>query len=270
MSAPSTITAGITAGSKTTVTAEAAAPSRRDRLRAQTMTEITAAARQRLVADGPGGIQLRAVARDVGLTAPALYRYYPSLEDLVAALTVDLYDELIEAMVRARDVDPDADAFARMLGTSRAFRRWAVTHPHEFGLLFANPAAAFAHAPDSPCQEASSRFGNVFAELFLEIWAGYPFDVEEPETLPAGMVEGLTPYWSWLTSEVAPTIPMGAVVVFLECWVRMYGTVAMEVSGHLSWAMPDGAPMFEQSLRSMARAVGQPARYAPPVTAPAR
>ena len=34
---------------------------------------------------GPSGIQLRAVARDVGLTAPALYRYFPSLEDLVEA-----------------------------------------------------------------------------------------------------------------------------------------------------------------------------------------
>ena len=56
-------------------------------------------------------------------------------------------------------------------------------------------------------------------------------------------------------------------MVFLECWVRMYGTVAMEVSGHLSWAMPDGAPMFEQTLRSMATAVDQPDRYAPPATA---
>ena len=237
---------------------------RRDRLRAQTMGEIKAAARRQVIADGPGGISLRAVARDVGLTAPALYRYFPSLDDLVIGLTVDLYSELTSSLERARDSDPDQDAFTRMLNTSRAFRLWAVNNPREFGLLFATPQAPFAHAPDTPCEAASSRFGNVFAELFLEIWDSHPFDVDPPESLAPGMVEGLSPYWSWLTDSVAPNIPMGAVVVFLEGWIRLYGTVAMEVFGHLSWAMPEGSAMFEQSLVSLAASVHRVDRYRPP------
>ena len=241
---------------------------RRDRLRAQTMVEIKAAARQQVIAHGPGGIQLRAVARHVGLTAPALYRYFPSLDDLVISLTVDLYEELIAALTSARDADPAAGVFTRMLDTSRAFRFWAVSNPREFGLLFATPQASFEHTPDTPCEQASSQFGNVFAALFLEIWETFPFDVDEPGSLAPGMVEGLTPYWTWLTDELSPTIPMGAVVVFLEGWIRLYGTVAMEVFGHLSWAMPDGAAMFEQSLRSLARAVNQVDKYRPPTTPP--
>ena len=240
--------------------------SRRDRQRAATMAEIKSAARAQVVKHGPGGIQLRAVARDVGLTAPALYRYFPSLDDLAAALTVDLYNELIAALTAARDADVEADVFAKMMSTSRAFREWAVSNPAEFGLLFATPQASFEHPVGTPCEEASSRFGNVFAELFLEIWQDYPFEVDQPQALAPGMVEGLTPYWTWLTSELAPTIPLGAVVVFLECWIRLYGTVAMEVFGHLSWAVPDGSAMFEQSLRSMAQSVKQVDRYTAPTT----
>jgi AcrR family transcriptional regulator len=241
-----------------------AAPTRRDRLRAQTESEIKAAARQQLIDQGRDGVSLRAVARAVGLTAPALYRYFPGLDELLLALTADLYDELTEQLEAARDSDPQADVFERMLQTSRAFRRWGVAHPAEFGLVFATPQGSFAHAPATPCESASSRFGNVFAGLFLEIWETHPFPVEPVETMAPDLVENLSAYHTWLTETLAPTIPMGAVVIFLEDWVRLYGTVAMEVFGHLSWAVPDGAAMFEQTMRSMAASVHRSDAYRPP------
>jgi AcrR family transcriptional regulator len=240
------------------------AGTRRDRLRAQTLDEIKSAARQQLIEHGRGGVSLRAVARAVGLTAPALYRYFPSLDELLLALTADLYDELTEQLEAARDKKPGADVFERMLTTSRAFRRWGVANPAEFGLVFATPQGSFAHAPATPCETASSRFGNVFAGLYLEIWATHPFPVEPVETMAPELVENLTAYHTWLTENLAPTISMGAVVVFLEDWVRLYGAVAMEVFGHLSWAVPDGAAMFEQTMRSMAASVHQPDAYQPP------
>jgi AcrR family transcriptional regulator len=245
-----------------------AAGSRRARLREQTREEIKAAARGQLVAHGPSGIQLRAVARDVGLTAPALYRYFPGLDELVLALTVDLYDELIERMERDRSSQADGtaspDAYQEMLALSRAFRGWAVDHPAEFALLFATPPAGFAQVPDNACQEASGRFGTLFASAFLRMWDQHPFPVDEPDRFAPGLAEGLRPYWQWLTEALAPDIPMGAVVVFLEGWVRIYGIVAMEVFGHLTWAVPDGGPMFEETLRGLARSVGRPDAYLPP------
>ncbi len=241
---------------------------RRERVREQTIDEIKAAARAELVAHGRGGIQLRAVARSVGLTAPALYRYFPGIDDLVTAVTVDLYDELNAELEGARDAataatDPP-DAYEAMLATSRAFRRWAVGHPSEFGLLFATPPAGFAHAPDTPCEEASSRFGTVFASTFIQMWEENPFAVDPPEEMAPGLVAGVEPYWTWLTDTLAPSMPIGAVVFFLEGWVRIYGIVALEVFGHLSWAVTDGGPMFEETMRSLARDVGRPEAYRPP------
>jgi AcrR family transcriptional regulator len=245
------------------VTGPAPPATRRERLREQTLQEIKTAARVHLVAQGPSGIQLRAIARDVGLTAPALYRYFPSLEDLVEALTVDLFGELCDAMEdAARDAD---DPFTRMLALSRAFRRWAIGHPHEFGLLFGIAPTALGQQPTNACQQASDRFGNLFATTFIALWEASPFPVETREGLPADLRVELDPYWTWLTSTLVPDMPMGAVVRFLEGWVRIFGCVAMETFGHLSWAMHDGEPLFEQVMRSLAEMVQRPDAYAPPV-----
>jgi len=242
---------------------------RRERVREQTIDEIKAAARAELVAHGRGGIQLRAVARAVGLTAPALYRYFPGIDELVTAVTVDLYDELNAELEGARDaalaVTNPTDAYQAMLATSRAFRRWAVDHPSEFGLLFATPPTGFAHPPDTPCEEASNRFGTVFAGTFIQMWEENPFPVEPPDAMAPGLVAGLRPYWTWLTDTLAPSMPIGAVVFFLEGWVRIYGIVALEVFGHLSWAVTDGGPMFEETMRVLARDIGRPDAYRPPL-----
>lgn len=237
-------------------------PTRRQRLREQTQNEIKAAARAQLVSNGPGGVQLRAVARDVGLTAPALYRYFPSLEELVEALTVDLFNELCDVMEGAAAAA--ADPFARMLELSRAFRRWAMQHPHEFGLLFASPPTALGQQPTNACQQASDRFGNLFASAFIAIWDAAPFPVPADDEVEPAMTAGLMPYRTWLVANVAPDMPLGAVVRFLEGWVRIFGCVAMDAFGHLSWAMPDGEPMFEQVMSSLAEMVGRPDAYVPP------
>src|SRR5882672_12208641 len=70
---------------------------RRERLRTATVAEIKSLARRLLMAGGPHAFSLRAIARDMGMTAPAIYRYFPSLDALVAELAEDLYDELREA-----------------------------------------------------------------------------------------------------------------------------------------------------------------------------
>jgi AcrR family transcriptional regulator len=247
----------------TATTPTAAAPARRDRLRAETLADIKAAARRELVATGPAGIALRAVARDVGLTAPALYRYFPRLEDLVSAVTVDLFDELCDAMEEAASgLD---DPFARMLALARAFRRWAMNNPHEFALLFSIAPTSLGEQPTNACQEASDRFGNLFAGTFIAMWQVAPFEVVPDRSLSPDLRAGLNAYWTWLTDTLAPSMPMAAVVVFLEGWIRIFGSVAMEAFGHLSWALPDGEPMFEQVMRSLAVMVGRPEAYAPPV-----
>src|SRR3954464_10553763 len=110
--------------------------SRRDRARADTVREIKETARQVLVDHGADGLALRAVAREMGMTAPALYRYFDSRENLVEHVVADLYDELCTHLEAARDAAAPATPAVQLLACSRAFRRWAIAHHQEFGLLF--------------------------------------------------------------------------------------------------------------------------------------
>jgi AcrR family transcriptional regulator len=114
---------------------------------------------------------LRAIARQLGMTAPALYRYFPSREDLLEHVIADLYDEVTDALEAARDELPAGDVGRPMLAASRRFRRWALDHPEEFGLLFGSPIAGVAgDDPAGPAHDASRRFGRLFGELIARLY----------------------------------------------------------------------------------------------------
>jgi AcrR family transcriptional regulator len=236
------------------------ATSRRDRVREETLADIKAAARKLLAEQGPAGVQLRPVAREVGLTAPALYRYVDSLEALIELVCVDCFQELGDAMEAARDAVPDAPVMPRLMDTARAFRAWAVAHPAEFGLVFGTPVQSPQDA-DSPteAEEGAARFGNIFSALFIELWATQPFKIYTDDELAPGLAAGIQPFSTWLCHFVGTDIPKGALVSFIEAWIRLHGAVALETFGHLHWALEDGSPLFEQTLSEIGKTWTAPA-----------
>ena len=63
--------------------------------------QIKAAARQQMAEHGTAGLSLRGIARQLGITAPAIYNYFPRLEDLITALIVDAFSDLADVMEAA-------------------------------------------------------------------------------------------------------------------------------------------------------------------------
>jgi AcrR family transcriptional regulator len=237
------------------VTTAATPATRRERLRAATLDEIKQAARQLLVEGGPAAISLRAIARAMGLTPAALYRYFPNLEALAASLCADLYDECTTHLEQARDACPAGDLSGQLHAVCREFRRWSTAHPAEFGLMFGSPLPGLDipdHDPDIEPHAAGGRFAAVFAAVFAQVWFQAPFPVPEPEELGGPLCRQLEAY---LTQIGAP-LPVGAAQVFLSCWIRLYGMVSMEVFGHLHFALTDPEPMFEAELAAAARGLG--------------
>jgi AcrR family transcriptional regulator len=239
--------------------------SRRDRVRADTVREIKDTARRVLVARGGEGFALRAIAREMGMTAPALYRYFDSRENLVEHVVADLYDELCTHLESARDAADPATPAVQLLASSRAFRRWAITYHQEFGLLFGSagdgvvPPHDQLHArPDSPAYVAAGRFGAIFATLMAQVYLARPFPVPAEEDIDPALAEQLR---GWM-QEFPVQLPLGVVRVFLSCWVRLYGLVAMEIFGHLKFALDDAEPMFEAELRDLAEILGIAEQYA--------
>ena len=78
--------------------------SRRERLRAETTEEITATALALLAEGGPDAVTLRAIAREMGMTAGAIYGYFPTRDDLINRLITDVYTSLVDKVEAAQQV----------------------------------------------------------------------------------------------------------------------------------------------------------------------
>lgn len=247
-------------GAVSTVNPEKAAgaqPTRRERTRAATRAEILDAARRLLIEGGTERVTLRGIAGELGMTAPALYRYFDSREALIGALCDQLYDELADVLVAARDKDTDAPLKQRFLVTSHAFRTWALAHRPEFGLLFGAPVPGVMVVEPTaatPNADRGQRFGGVWLELFVELWRHNPVDVASDRQIDPRLRKHLAKY----RDQIGPVLPLGAIVLYLSCWVQLYGTVATEAFGHLSFALEGGAAdaMFDGLMHELAGKLG--------------
>ncbi len=245
--------------------AAAAPPDRRQRQRDATTAEIREVARRQLAVTGAAGLSLRAVAREMGLTAPALYRYYDDRDALLTALIVDGYTSLCESLEAARYAAPDAAG--QIAAMSLAYRRWAVTHPHEFALVFGAPVPGYAAPEDGPTHEAGMRFGAAFLDVFAEVHAATDFAVPPAEHRTPGLDAALS---AW--KDGPSPLPPGAMQVFLSCWARLHGMITLEVFGHLHWVgLPGPEDLFRAEVASMMTRLGlPPERALDPALSPAR
>ncbi len=136
----------------------------RARVRAELTEEIKAVARRHLAESGAAALSLRAVARDVGMVSSAVYRYFPSRDDLLTALIVDSYLSLgaeVHAAAQRRGAVEH-----RFLACGHAVREWAVARPHEWALLFGSPVPGYAAPEDTvdPAAVAPLALLGVVAE----------------------------------------------------------------------------------------------------------
>ena len=261
---------------------DVAAPSRRDRIRAATSREIIQTARRLLIEQGSAAVSLRAIAREMGMTAPGLYRYFASHETLIQYVVADIFTELsdhVEAAVRAalpgettgsraagsqpagsqpagsqpRTAAPAAESTAiGLISACQAFRDWAVAHPPEFAMIFGSPMPGVEIYHDDPLTDCGLRFGLIFLRLFTDLWTIKPFAVPADDQLDPSLRDQLSRYRTLIGAE----LPLGVLQTFLRCWVLLYGTVSLEVFGHLRFALENSAPMFELMLTDLASMLG--------------
>jgi len=225
--------------------------STRDRRRAEAVVDIKSAARKLLVEGGGAAIGLRAVARELGVSAPALYRYFASHDDLVSALIADLYDELTAFLIELRDTG--ADLGEQLFLLAGGLRDWALAHPAEFGLMFGSPVPnplAVEHDL-TPSHQAAMRFGAVFKDLVAQVYWQRPFPSPPESELGPELVAQLEQ-----KSEFFDGMPAGAIYLSLTYWTRLYGLICMEVFGQLHWALEDAGAYFDAQLREIGEALG--------------
>jgi AcrR family transcriptional regulator len=240
------------------------APSRRDRVRAATTQEIIQTARRLLVQQGPDAVTLRAIAREMGMTAPALYRYFSSHEELLRHVVADIFTELADHVRAAVHVAADGAAgelteaeamVLKMIAACREFRAWTLEHVPEFNMIFGSPLPGLEYLHEitrDPTIDCGYQFGKVFLDLFGDLYRRRPFSIPADDEIQPGLRDQLARYRELTGTD----LPLGALQTFLRCWVILYGAVSLEVFGHLKFALDDASPMFELMLADLAPMIG--------------
>jgi AcrR family transcriptional regulator len=218
----------------------------RERAREEITAEILAAATRRLEQSGPGELSLRAVARDVGMVSSAVYRYFPSRDDLLTALLIRAYDSLGAAAESAdASIEDRTDTRTRWMTTCRAVRAWAMAHRHEYALLYGSPVIGYA-APQDTVTPAV-RVIAVLVDVVATAHGSGDVDAQPPPWAPPGFAESF-PAALPAVQQVsgrdlqAPPELVGRLVM---SWSSLVGVISFELWGHLVGAVDDHDVFFD-------------------------
>ncbi len=240
------------------------APSRRDRVRAATTQEIIETARSLLVEQGVTAVSLRAIAREMGMTAPALYRYFDSHEELLRHVVASIFTEIADHVRSAIKVAADAASpdltqpeimAVKLIAGCQEFRAWALEHVPEFSMIFGSPMPGLEVVHElerDPTVDCGYQFGQLFLDLFGDLYRRRPFPIPADDDIQPSLRSQLARYREMVGSD----LPLGALQTFLRCWVLLYGTVSLEAFGHMRFALDDPSPMFELMLADLAPMIG--------------
>lgn len=195
---------------------------RRERLREATREEIKHIARQQMIEEGPSGLSLNAIAHRMGLTGPALYRYFPTRDALVLTLLTEAFTKQAETMKYACSNERD-DFSVRFLGAVMAYRKWAIEHPIDYILIAGTPIPGFM--PPRDLVTAAARKGmDLFVGIVDGALAAHALQVPEV-LLTAALRETLAQF----AETHGYTVPLELLHLLIAGWSEVQGIVTLEI-----------------------------------------
>ncbi|MFE7429542.1 TetR/AcrR family transcriptional regulator [Streptomyces sp. NPDC057545] len=200
----------------------------RERYRNQVRTEIKERAWEQIADAGASALSLNAIAKQLGMSGPALYRYFAGRDELITELVRDAYRSLADAFRSAAETDSDLTELAYVL------RGWALDDPQRYFLVYGTPVPGY-HAPDDITTIAS----EIMAVL-LDACAALPAD-----TAVTPLDTHLESHRQWAGEHPAPPSALRRALAF---WTRLHGVLSLELAGHFAGMGFDPAVLFTAEL----------------------
>lgn len=196
--------------------------SRRERLRHEAMVEIKRFAMRQLAESGAAGISITAIAKQMGMTGPALYRYFANREALLTALIRDGYADLAQTAERAAKRAAAQPPAERLQVVAAAVRGWALAEPQRYLLLFGTPVPGYEAPMDT--LDTANRTLNVLVAIAAE-----------------------------LASDTSRSLLLATIA-----WTRLHGIISLELVGQFTYLDIDPASLLDGEMNSLVEQAIQP------------
>ena len=224
----------------------------RERARAELIGEIKASARRQLAAGGASELSLRAIARELEMASSAIYRYFPSRDELLTALIIDAYDAVGEIAEQADANNAGAPPAVRWSGACHAIRAWAHANPHEYALVYGSPIPGYRAPADTVAH--ASRVAVVLAVILREGAVGRSGTRPAPPLSPPP--DGVDrAFQDDGVYELMHGVPPEVVTRSLMAWTTLFGLISMELFGHLVGSVTDNDAFFDRAVELIGRFV---------------
>lgn len=208
----------------------------RERYRAQVRTEIKEHAWEQIATAGVSALSLNAIAKQMGMSGPALYRYFAGRDELITALIRDAYRSLADTLRTAHDSGTDLSGLAGVI------REWARSDPQRYFLIYGTPVPGY-HAPDDITAIASEVM-----TVLLEA-CGAPPPADGPATPFDAHLEN---HREWAGDHPATTATLHRALSF---WTRLHGVLSLELAGHFTGMAFDPDLLITEELESLRQGV---------------
>lgn len=195
---------------------------------------------------GAPALSLRAIARELKITAPAIYNYFPSHNDLVTALIVDAFTSLGNSQKSTLEAGKGKDAAANLFSLGIAYREWAVTYPQRYQLIFGTPIPNYS-APDEttfpPAAWALLPLMQTIQSLFVEDRIRLE-NLEKVSKKLKPMLE------SWKVF-VGGDFDAEALYLAYVVWSCVHGLVMLELGRQIPAFITDPAEVFNREVSNI-------------------
>jgi len=197
----------------------------RARVRAELTDEIKRLARDQIRTEGAANLSLRAIARDLEMASSAIYRYFPSRDDLLTALIIDAYDDL-GALAEAADAAvPSVELHRRFREVALTAFRWARAEPAQYGLIFGTPIPGYAAPTDTV--GPATRYTAVLIGVLAEALRAGHRPLVEPHISDLVLAD-----FAGLRERTGIDVEPRALVVGFHSWTSLFGTISFLLFGH--------------------------------------
>ncbi|HRJ58059.1 MAG TPA: TetR/AcrR family transcriptional regulator [Anaerolineales bacterium] len=194
---------------------------------------------------GAAALSLRAIARELKITAPAIYNYFPDRDALVTALIIDAYTSFGDYQLIARDAQAEDDLVGRLKAIGFSYRQWALEYPQRYQLIFGTPIPGY-QAPMMEVLPSAARSLSALVSVIDELRIANKLQAENFPSVQPGY-EPMFDVWRGFAGDY----DIFSLSVAMIIWSRVHGLVSLEVSNNMPPFGVDGSSLYRYEMESI-------------------